>query len=320
MGELGSKLIAFAFGLSLMITTYLLSRKALNMTWSLLVVLLVSGFQVISWQSSSFYVDIAKAYWELTALYFLLINSDSLKTSLAFGASLASKLFSIFLLPVVILLDLIKSGRKNTVKIILISLLVVSPFYLFAFQVSGNPFYSLFTHIDKLSEIGGTPSLFGYLLQRLLQLPSAAVLIAISREYTSPILLGFLPLLVFKWKEIRKNKLVLSLTIFSLYQFLIWWFLPPTSVRYALSGFITAMVVTLYLIQKVTKQSLHQKVIYAVLVIGVLAMPIRVAVAWRSWQYISGSQSKEEYLQQFYDGNIDRHLEKWEELMITTMK
>lgn len=314
IGEVGTKIVAYLFGLSTIVVTYFLSKKVLNKTWSLLVVLLISGFQVISWQSASFYVDVAKAYWELSSLLFLLSKPQQiLKAGFSFGASLATKLFSIALLPVMILITLLQDGKKTAIHFSVAAISVALPFYIFAYQISGNPFYSLFEHVSKLQEIGGSDSTINYIVLRTVQLPLSLYQMIVNREYTTPLLLLFIPLVITYWEKLHKDKLLFSLTIFSLYQLALWWWLPPTSVRYALSGFITATIVTVTLVNWFAKQHKlpHNIIVLFLILCGLLFMPIRVYVAARSAAYLLHLQTKDQYLKQFLDGNIDTHLKKW---------
>ena len=98
-GELGSKIVAYLFGLAVIVSSYILSRKLLNRSWSLIVILTVSTFQVVAWQSASFYVDVAKAFWEISSILTLLRWKDTQQrkwlfvSALLFSASLATKLF-----------------------------------------------------------------------------------------------------------------------------------------------------------------------------------------------------------------------------------
>jgi hypothetical protein len=112
--ELGAKVVAYLFGLALVAISYVLARRQLPRAWSLVTVLVVSAFQVVAWQSSSFYIDLAKAAWELAAVVYLLEYLKErggverpakagrwlLASGLMLGASLASKAFSVVLLPV----------------------------------------------------------------------------------------------------------------------------------------------------------------------------------------------------------------------------
>ncbi|MDQ5951405.1 MAG: hypothetical protein QG639_686, partial [Patescibacteria group bacterium] len=315
-GETGAKIIAYLFGISLVFTSYILSRQYLSRPSAFLITLLVSSFQVVSWQSSSFYIDIAKAFWELSALVLLLQkNSSAIPGGLAFGASLASKLFSILLLPLYIGLGWLEKGKRYALNLVIISILVAVPFYLFAYFVSGNPFYSAFHHLETVQEIGSTAPPIFYIFNRLLIFPLAFVEMVKTREYTTPLLVLVFPLILIFRKVILKNKTLLYLTIFTLYQLVIWWLVPPTSTRYALSGFITATVLTVLLLEKWLKDAKKKQLLfYSLLIVGILALPIRIGVALRSWEYISGQQTKSEYLEQFIDGNIDSVLKKWHQL------
>lgn len=317
-GEVGAKLVAYMLALSLLLVSYQLARKMLNREMSLIAVLLISGFQVISWQSASFYVDITKAFWEVSALWFLLKNHRhaGIKSGLAFGASLATKVFSIMLLPLVFCLTLINKSKREAVLILAVSLLIALPYYLFSYSASGNPIYSAFHHVDKLNEIGGTSQPINYLIQRTVSLPFLPVEMLVTREYLSPLLILIFPLSIMYRKKIANDKTLLSLTVFTLFQLLIWWYLPPLSVRYALSGFITATILSVYLLQVWWREMKYsEKKLFLVLVIlGVLFMPVRLLVAKRSINYLVGNQTKEQYLQQFLDGNIDNVLKEWHHL------
>lgn len=72
LGIVGAKLIAYIFALLFVFASYSLSRLFLSRKYSLIIVSLISTFQVVAWQSSSFYVDVAKGFFEITGLLFLL--------------------------------------------------------------------------------------------------------------------------------------------------------------------------------------------------------------------------------------------------------
>jgi hypothetical protein len=330
-GEFGTKVVSYVIGLAFIWYCYELAGFFLSKKWTLLAVVMISTFQVVSWQSSSFYVDLAKAMWEVAAVTMLLqfyqqqaVSQKSTKwfllAGLFFGASLATKLFSLFLIPVfswgVWSLSL-KNKWKNVFIFMISSLIVAWPFYFYTYQNTGTPFYSFGIHEQKLSEIGGQSSLVLYFLARLGALPASLTQLTLfSRDYTTLLFLVFSPLLLVFFSQIWSDKKMRFLLIFSVYQYLIWWFLPPLSTRYALSGFVTLLIVFLIAIQKYLKVKPEAKK-YVIATIG-LAIAInvlpRLVVAQRQWKYLSGQQSKTEYIQQFYDGNIDQHLKKWHHL------
>lgn len=136
-GELGAKVVAYFFGLSLIVASYKLSRQFLTKTWSLWLILLVSTFQVIAWQSSSFYVDVAKASWELWSLHCLLRwwyewqPRQLIASGLLFGFSLGTKLFSLILWPLMVVF-VWSAGLLPSLIFTISSLLPALPFYWFA--------------------------------------------------------------------------------------------------------------------------------------------------------------------------------------------
>jgi 4-amino-4-deoxy-L-arabinose transferase-like glycosyltransferase len=324
-GELGAKVVAYLFGLLLMAACYLLSKKFLNRFWSLVVVLIISTFQVVAWQSASFYVDVAKAFWEISALWALL-NWQKFESTrwlvlsaLLLGASLATKLFSLFLLPMMLVLVWLWSKDHHLKKLIIFlssALILPLPFYVFAYLKTGNPFFSFIAHLDKLSEIGGNGSLVFYFWERTQQLISFPNQLLVGKDYTSIILLLFFPILIWLYREIRENKFILGISLFVVTQMALWWYLPPLSTRYTLSGFIVWTIVSIWGAAKLikTNKRFYQPILVTILLAVLINVIPRVYVNYRSFQYILGIQTKEEYIHQFLDGNIDQHLIKWHQL------
>lgn len=329
-GELGAKFVAYLFALGLVALSYRVGRVFLsNRNWALTIALVVSSFQVVSWQASSFYVDVAKAFWELGSILLLVVWYKSgnksrkrlllIVSGLAFGASLATKLFSMFLWPVFIwgVWSLSKKDKlKNVLLFFVSSLLPPLPFYIFAYIKTGNPFYSFTFHLDKLSQIGGSGNIWVYLLNRTISLPSSIWVLLTARDYTSILLILFAPLVFLVRKRILKKPLLNFIVIFSLAQFLLWWYLPPLSTRYALSGFITWLVLVIFASKHLYHRYSNHR--WSIIVTIILATTInlvpRVVVANRSIDYLIGRQSKQQYIESFYDGHLDTHLKKWHQL------
>lgn len=288
-GEQGAKWVAYGFGLSLVVVTYGLSRKYLNRTFSLLVCVLVSGFQVVSWQSASFYIDLAKALFELAALAFLL-ERKFLQAGCMLGASLASKLFSIALAPIYLWL-----GKKWQ---LLISLVFLLPFLGMAYTATKNPLYSLTIHGEHLVT-------FQHILKQTTTLPKMLLEIGITRDYTHPILLVLAPLLIIQRKKLHP---IFPLLLLGGAQLGLWWYLPPQSTRYAVSGFVCLTIAVVWLLQHTIKR---EWLLPLLICSGCLAFPIRILAVKRSMEYILGQKNKEAYLRQFLDGNIDTPLKNW---------
>ncbi len=323
--ELGTKVVAYLFGLILVVTSYFLSKKLVGHFWSLIIVLVISTYQVVAWQSASFYIDVAKATWEILTLLCLFKwredrnNKLLVISGLTFGASLATKLFSLFLLPLFLGLVWLWSQKKkikSSLSFLLSSLVLPSPFYLWSFINTGIPFYSFSQHLIKLGEIGGESSLGLYLLERssfLLTLPSEIIF---GRDYTSFLLILFLPIVLWSFKSIIQNKRLLGLAIFTVWQTGLWWYLPPLSTRYALSGFIVWIIISIWSVRKLIDKNdrFFKPVLISILLSVMINFIPRIGVNLRSLRYLNGQQNKQQYIHQFFDGNIDRHLINWYQL------
>lgn len=318
--ETGAKLIAYVFALFLVFTSYKLSRFFLSKRLSLGVVILISTFQVVSWQAASFYVDVAKAFWEILAIYFIIKSvesnnlSDKFRSGLSFSASLATKLFSIFLLPVYLFIvtkTFSKTFRSETILILLLSLIFPAYFYLNSYIQTGNFFYSFSIHLNKLSEIGGESNILFYILNRIILFPISPFQLIVSRDYVSPIITFFMFPIFLKRKEIIQNNKLNVLLIFSISQWTLWWFLPPLSTRYAISGFITILILGIGVLAKYFPKISTKQIIITLIFFASINLIPRILVNYRSLKFLFSDQTQKQYVEQFYDGSIDQKLREW---------
>lgn len=322
-GTTGAKVVAYMFGVLLAAATYYVSRFFLRRHLSLLVVATVSLFQVVAWQSSSFYVDVAKAFFEVTAILAILYAHKKssrflLLAALFFSASLATKMFSFLLLPIIIVVlwyEWRRCGLRVSYLVVLMGALFVLalPYYLGAWWYTGNPIFSFVVPITILGEIGGNASPAGYLISRAISSPMFLVRLLLSRDYVSPLSVAFLFPILLRIKDILNEYSLKIIFVFSVFQVALWWFVPPFSTRYALSGFITLFLLGVIIVDRYFIYSKKQRKIF-LLVLGlqvvILLIP-RLIVAQRSLTYILTNQTEAEYVRQFYDGTIDDKLEAW---------
>jgi 4-amino-4-deoxy-L-arabinose transferase-like glycosyltransferase len=321
-GELGAKVVAYLFGISLVAASYFLAKEYLSRQWALIVVLMISTFQVVAWQSSSFYVDVAKAFWEIGCLLALVrwrkTNQQRylLAAGFLFSASLGTKLFSLLLLPCILFIVVYLARQKKLNMVCWMCMLawvIPLPYYMFSYKVMGTPWYSFNHHLGKIGEIGQDQTVLFHLWRRTLQLPQFFRSLMLARDYTSISLVILLPLVGLFWKELSKDKLLKMLVLWTVVQMGLWWYLPPLSTRYVLSGFVTWAILVGWAAEKYTGSRRNATVaIYIVVALAVLVnMMPRVWVNYRSLRYIFGTETKNEYIHQFFDGNIDQHLQRW---------
>ena len=310
--SLGSKLVAYGFALSLLTVTYRVARLFMTRTWSILILLAVSLFQVVAWQAGSFYIDVAKAFFEISALWMVFESMgrqpNAFKTKyllvagLSFSASLASKEFSLLLLPsffYAIALATRNMKKRVVLTLLLVVFLLATPFYLFSWSQTGTLFYSMTKHVSSLATFSEADSPLKLFVARSIQLPNFLVSLFFTRDYTS-LLLGLLPLALFALrKEIWQNKRLQILVIFTLNQLAIWWFVPPPSTRYALAGFITGLLLVFAWLAS-RKGKFLPIVVFCITLL--LLLP-RVLVARRSLIYLLGQQTQEKYIESLTDEN-----------------
>ncbi|PIR59716.1 MAG: hypothetical protein COU68_04055 [Candidatus Pacebacteria bacterium CG10_big_fil_rev_8_21_14_0_10_45_6] len=307
--SLGTKLVAYGFALSLVAITYQLSRIFLSRRWSFVAVLSVSLFQVVAWQSASFYIDVAKACFELAGLWLLQEGFSAkneyakkyfLLSALSFAASLASKAFSILLLPVLVYFYARTTKRKIRLLLFVVLVLLALPFYLFAQSHTGSFFFSTQVQVNQLSA-------FEYIARQLQRFPFIFMNLFFTRDYTFP-LLGLLPFAIyFLRRQIWKSQRLQILALFTANQLAIWWFVPPLSTRYALAGFISGLLLVLVWLSKRTEPFW----IHVIFAISILFLVPRLFVAKRSLTYLIGKQTQEQYVEQFKDGNNTWVLDAW---------
>lgn len=317
-GELGTKLIAFAGVLTLLLVTYVLSRQFLFLRHSIVTTMLVSTFQVVTWQAASFYIDVFMAMFTLAAFWYLLSNSlqgsfrrwsvlSILVTSSTWlGFAIGSKHFNfILLLPFAYTVWLYMRARRYVAFSSLLAIAVASPWYIHAYLQTGQILYPAFAHLADLTRTAEQSTL-QFLFKRLVQLPLSLMKVAITRDYLSPILIFLLPAVYSLRKKAQSKHLVL-LSVVAV-EWAIWWFIPPFSTRYALAGFIGATI----LIVEWGSQLKNKKIFFITCCVlcAVMMMP-RVWVNIRSLQYLLGFQTKEQYVRQFFDGSIDAKLQNW---------
>lgn len=318
----GTKVIAFLWFITLQLVVFGLSRRVLSLNWSLVVVGHVALFQVVAWQSSSFYVDSGKAVWELLFLYLLtLIHGSSTKRSFWYvfvlgallGNSLATKQFSILLVPVVLwgVWQLQRSWRQ--LGIVIGGMLSSSVgFFMHAWFHTGNPLFSVFQHTQKIAEIGQGSTFIEHLLYQLVRLPLSGWVLLTNREYVSPLVFVGLFFGLYLLYTKHKTTIPTFWWLFASWQWLIWWLVPPLSTRYALSGFIVLAILGGVGCEYFAKRFKQEYV--GLMLVGVASLVLlvpRLVVLSRNWPVLTGSQTHREYIESKYDGWIDQHLQNW---------
>ncbi len=317
-GEVGAKTVAYFFYVFFLVMFYVVCTHFLSRTKALALTLLISLFQVVSWQAASFYIDVTKAFWELSLLWVLLTSEPRIQKykyyllGLLLGASMATKQFSLLLIPLVLFLVWVQTkSLKKCLDLALFAVALALPYFVFTYLHTGSLFFSIQLHMEKLQEIGGTASPLQFLVTKVITIWKLPMTLAVARDYVFPpqAFLFIWAVLTF-WKTKEKDTALLLLGFFSAYYYLLWWFIPPLSTRYVIAGLATSLVFIVAVLEK--KLHNHTKLIKHLFFLVILGMFLpRLYVNARSLPFLVGFQSKKEYLDQFLDGNINTVLMKW---------
>ncbi len=228
--EIAAKLIHFSFGLLALFALYKFSRKFLDIKYSLLAVVVLLGNLVFAWESTTSYVDLAWTFFEIMALWGFVEWYSSkerkwiIESGVMLGLAISTKLIAFSSVPIFIILFLLfqkdkKEAIKNSALFTIISIIVSSPWFIYSYLNTGNPFYPLFTNLypTSLSAAFFNPiNVFNDLFNVFLR----------AADPISPIYLIFIPLLVMVYKKFDKNLKII--TVFSVLAILSWYFIPRT--------------------------------------------------------------------------------------------
>ena len=141
------KLVHYLFGILTLTAAFKLSRKFLSINYSLLAVLILVSNLVFSWEQTSAYIDLARAFFEILALY-LFLDNKIYKSAIVLGLAASTKLLAFGSLPIFwILIQLKTKSLKYIIRYSLFVILVVSPWLLRAYLAAGNPVYPFFTSL-----------------------------------------------------------------------------------------------------------------------------------------------------------------------------
>ncbi|TSC86344.1 MAG: Dolichyl-phosphate-mannose-protein mannosyltransferase protein [Microgenomates group bacterium Gr01-1014_16] len=200
------KLIHFSFGILSLIVTYKISR-------SMLAVLILSSNLVFGWLSTSAYIDLARTFFEILALY-LFLDNKIYKSAIVLGLAASTKLLAFGSLPIFWILIWLKTkSLKYIIHYSVFMILVVSPWLLRAYLSTGNPVYPFFSPLYTDTRISLDP-------RNLLKL------LTHSSDPINPIYLIILLLLPFTVTTLPKK--IKLICIYSILAIMIWVITPNT--------------------------------------------------------------------------------------------
>lgn len=282
--ETVAKLIHFSFGIMSLIALYGLSRKFLPKTYSLLVLVIFYSNLVVGWMSITAYIDLARTFFEITALWGFIQWQQSRKfkrlvgSAIILGLAISAKLLALGSLFIFVLLIIIFTRKiTNVLKYSFITLIVPLPWFVFSYIHTGNPFYPFFTDIYRIK-----PNV-GFVNPLTLSDP------------ISPLYVIFLPLALFFYKKFTP-----SLKIISLYSFLaivVWYLTPQTGGgRFILPYLPAFSLVTVVIIAMIRKVKLRYIFIWSIVIFSLFSIFYRGIANFKYVPVILKEESKDQFL------------------------
>lgn len=233
--EILAKLVHFSFGILSLIALYKLSRNFFNQTYSVVTILIFYSNLVVAWQSTTAYIDLARTFFEIMALWGF-INWQKkhekiwiVESAVMLGLAMSTKLIAassigIFLL--LIIFEHIKYHKarllfliNDVVMYLIIGLVIALPWFVFSFLNTGNPIYPFFSQIYKVN--------FDFsLINPLRFVNDIWIIFTRSSDPINPVYVMLLPLVAVYFKNFSKG--IKTIIYYSILAIIIWYIAPRT--------------------------------------------------------------------------------------------
>lgn len=277
-GTTGPKLVQFLSGLGVTVLTYKIAKQqGLDKKYSLLASCLYYLSFLVSWQSSSAYIDLFRSLLEMAALY-LLLNKKHFWGAIFIGLSLGTKWLAFFSVAIY--------GLVFGLSIIPVSLLVALPWFITAYSFTGNPVFPLFSNILQ----NGFQPLFG-ILRNLLTAP--IMFTFPFDDFISPVagLLFSLAAVGILFENTSRKKVICIGLLGGLGTLI----LNPPSTRFFLPYYPAVIVSAMFLVQKIPLSL--QKVIFSIFLFSsVIVIILRANSFHKNIDFLLGKQTANQYL------------------------
>lgn len=318
--EITAKIIHFLFGIATLVALYKMSHSFLSSKDSLLVSLIFYSNLVVGWMSTTAYIDLARTFFEILALwcFIIFVRSNFFKWLALSGAMLgfaaSCKLLSLWSV-VIYLCLLLYLGFQKKIKLIsifkqlllfcIIVFVIVSPWLIFSYLNTGNPIYPLFSPAHQnLGE--ATPF-------KPTDIISAAWFVfLLSPDPISPVYFISLPLIIFYFGNIlfkainKQTRLLINLLLIYLsLAFIILYFTPLASSGRFIMPYLPAFSLLFVLLVNLLKSKLLYKFLLAVaLIVSLSSIVYRGAANKRFVPVILGKEKLDTFMLNNLEYNV----------------
>lgn len=282
--EIFAKIIHFSFGILSLFALYSLSRKILSKTFSLLVIILFYSNLVVGWMSITAYVDLARTFFEIMALWGFVnwIEKKDRKwliiSSILLGLAISVKLLVLGSLIIFSIL-IIKLSHKisNLIIYLVFALFIPLPWFIFSLIHTGSPIYPFFSNI--------------YPVKVHLNLINPLNL----SDPISPLYVLFLPIGLFIYKKLKPTQKIIFL--YSFIAIIIWFLTPQTGGgRFILPYLPAFSILSIVVIQEIIIIKTQRVLIGAIVVLSLFSIIYRFGANFKYFSVILGKELKANFL------------------------
>lgn len=295
--EVGPHMLSLACGIGSATLVFLIARKWLDKTDSLLAVLVFYVNPLVGWLSASAYVDLIRTFWETLAV-FLVFKKKFALAGIVLGLAISTKTLALGSLPIIIILIFLTTKDfSKTAKALFLAILVGLPWYLLAFLNTGFPFYP----------IGA-----GILDSRHSAMPQIMNPISIVADYwnvflapedlINPIFVIVIPFALTRLRLIwSKHKLLL---IYFIFTYGVWWIIPRLGGGRFILPYLPLWSILVMVIISYQDKWLKRLLIVSIILISIFNLTYRLGANYKLKDYLLGRESKNEYLCRNLDFNL----------------
>lgn len=316
-GEILAKLVHFSFGILTLMVLFKLAREILPKRFSIFVLVIFYSNLVVAWQSTTAYIDLARTFFEILALYLFIFcvkkqNSESFyKSAVVLGFSIATKILSATsLLTFSIISVFSKINIRKIIIFVFVAVLLPSPFFIFSFVNTGNPFFPIFTktypasvNINIFTEISN---------------------FVWSQDPISPIYIIVFPLIIFYYRKF--TKLIKIITIYSAVSFLLWLVVPQTGGGRFVMSYLPAFSILVGAAILYASNRLKKYLIAIIISIAISTLVYRSVANFKFLPQVLGFETKHDFVTKnlnfsfgdFYDtdGYFERNITERDRVLL----
>lgn len=297
------KIIQLLFGLFTSIAIFKIAKKHTNKNLAFLALVIFYSNLVVDWESITAYIDLARTFFEIMALWGFIEWFDRRKkrwfifSAITLGFAIGTKLLaltSLIIFSVMIVIVSIKNKQRvrslfNSLFVYWLICFVISfPWFILSFIHTGNPVYPFFSDLYKTG-------LSANVINPIKFLSDIWTLFVHADDPISPVYIITVPFLFLNFKKFSTQlKLI---TYYSLIAIFIWYITPRTGGgRFILPYLPAFSLVVIGAISKERNEIYRKCIILVIIFISLTSIVYRGIANKKYFPVIFGKESKQEFL------------------------